>query len=182
MDNEREQRNLQCATRLRDLFQDAGLTLSVMESCSGGLLASALTDVPGSGYLLGGAITYDTGVKQRFGVPAALIESRGVVSAEVAQAMARSCARWFQTDVGAAITGVAGPAPQDGCEPGTFFVAVWSPERGYAVERGLVDDSREGVKAEAVRWALELLERETRELLCRRSDETECTPTEAWIG
>lgn len=184
MDNHREERdgqNLACATRLRDLFQESGLTLSVMESCSAGLLASALTDPPKSGYLLGGAVTYDTAVKRRFGVPGPLIDTYGVVSAEVAQAMARSCARWFGTDVAAAITGVAGPDSQDGQEPGTFYVAVWSSGRGSAVVRGRVDDDRLGVKAEAVRWALDLLEREMRNLAGLRG-ETPCTRTEAWIG
>jgi nicotinamide-nucleotide amidase len=170
------------ATELRDLFQETGMTLSVMESCTGGLLASCLTDVPKSGYLLGGAIAYDPAIKRRFGVPGNLIDGYGVVSREVAQAMAHSAARWFNTDVAASITGVAGPAPQEGCPPGTFFVAVWSSMRGYVVRSSEIDEDREGVKAVAARTAMELLAQEMRAIRGQGLAPGRCTRTEAWIG
>ena len=176
------QLNDNLAAELRELFTETGLTLSAMESCTGGLLASVLTDVPECGYFLGGGVAYDAAIKRRFGVPGNLIDGYGVVSREVAQAMAHASARWFNTDVGAAITGVAGPKPQEGCPPGTYFVAVWSALRGSVVRRGEVDEDREGVKQVAAGAALELLSEELRAIHGQGLAPARCTRTEAWIG
>ena len=111
--------------RVGALLAERGLSLAAMESCTGGLLASTVTDVPGaSRYFKGSLVTYSTEVKSLAGVSAALIEEHGVVSAEVAGAMAQAVREALDADVGVGITGVAGPGPQDGIAAGTVFAGV----------------------------------------------------------
>ena len=111
--------------RVGALLAERGLTLAAMESCTGGLLASTVTDVPGaSRYFRGSLVTYATEVKSIAGVAPALIEEHGVVSAEVAGAMAQAVRNALDADVGIGITGVAGPGPQDGVPAGTVFAGV----------------------------------------------------------
>ena len=88
-----------------------GRRLAVAESCSGGLLAARVTNLPGaSAYFAGGAVTYSNGAKaELLGVDPALIEEHGAVSAEVAEAMSRGALERFDADVAVAITGIAGP-------------------------------------------------------------------------
>lgn len=88
-----------------------GRRLAVAESCSGGLLAARITDLPGaSAYFAGGAVTYSDEAKaDLLGVDPALIGANGAVSAEVAEAMSRGALERFDADVAVAITGIAGP-------------------------------------------------------------------------
>lgn len=123
----------QLAEGVRGAMTARGLTLGILESCTGGLLASSLTDVPGSGYLLGAGVAYDARVKGKFGVSGEVIEEFGLVSPEVAAALAEAAARWFGAEVGLGVTGAAGPEAHDGEEPGTAFAAVWAESRGAAV-------------------------------------------------
>jgi PncC family amidohydrolase len=133
----------QLSAAVRDYMQCSGQTLSILESVTGGLVAHELTNVPGSGYLLGGGVCYDRGIKERFGVSPRLIDRCGVVSPEVAEALAKSAANWFQTSQGMGVTGAAGPKPEaDGTEPGLAYVAVWSLAFGSRVERVAVDAAR----------------------------------------
>ncbi len=107
-----------------------GMTLSVAESCTGGLIAKRLTDIPGcSAVVAGGAVTYQTREKTAvLGVPAQLIEDEGVVSEAVARAMAAGARVRFDTDVAIATTGYAGPGGGTKTEPvGTVFVAISAP-------------------------------------------------------
>ena len=107
------------------MLLERGMTLATMESCTGGLLASTVTDVPGSSeYYKGGFITYTTDTKVHSGVDPAIIEAHGAVSAETAKAMARAARRELGADIGIGITGVAGPTEQEGKPVGTVFVAV----------------------------------------------------------
>jgi nicotinamide-nucleotide amidase len=89
----------------------AGRRLGLAESCSGGLLAARLTDVPGaSDYLAGSVVAYSNEAKaELLGVDPALIEAKGAVSPEVAEAMARGALERFGADVAVSITGIAGP-------------------------------------------------------------------------
>lgn len=89
----------------------AGRRLALAESCTGGLLAARITDVPGaSSYLAGGAVVYSNEAKTTLlGVDPALIESKGAVSPEVAEAMAIGALERFDADVAVAVTGIAGP-------------------------------------------------------------------------
>lgn len=106
---------------------DSGLTLSVAESCSGGLIAKRITDVPGSSaYFLLGVVTYANSAKERvLGVPGELIEQHGAVSAEVAIAMAEGVKALSGSDIALATTGIAGPDGGSQEKPvGTVFVAI----------------------------------------------------------
>jgi len=90
----------------------AGKTIATAESCTGGLIAKRLTDIPGStAYFREGLITYTNEAKTRMlGVPADLIEQHGAVSAKVAEAMAVGCRKLSQTDIAISVTGIAGPS------------------------------------------------------------------------
>ncbi len=94
------------------LLLDAGHTVATAESCTGGLLAKMLTDVPGSSaYFLGGLVTYGNELKTEvLGVPAELIQKHGSVSEEVAAAMAEGCRRITGADFALSATGIAGPS------------------------------------------------------------------------
>ncbi|MBI4308029.1 MAG: competence/damage-inducible protein A [Chloroflexi bacterium] len=101
------------------------LTLATMESCTGGLLASAITDVPGSSdYYKGGVISYANEVKAMSGVDSQLIALHGAVSEPVARAMAAAVRQCYQADIGVGITGVAGPSEMEGKPPGTVYTAI----------------------------------------------------------
>jgi nicotinamide-nucleotide amidase len=123
------------AASVGSLLKERGMTLAVMESCTGGLLGSAITDVPGSSaYFKGGFITYTNDAKIAYGVDPALIEEHGAVSADVARAMASAARRNLGADIGIGITGVAGPDEQDGKPVGTVFIGLDHDRKG--VEHG----------------------------------------------
>ncbi|MCK4246724.1 CinA family protein [Candidatus Bipolaricaulota bacterium] len=108
------------------------LTISVAESCTGGLLASRITDVSGaSDYFRGGVVAYQNEVKQTLlGVPAHILAEKGAISRETAQAMAKGCRKLFQSDIAAAITGIAGPTGGTQSKPiGLVYIAVVSEKR-----------------------------------------------------
>ncbi len=112
------------------MLRERGLTLGTMESCTGGLLASLITDVPGSSDVFrGGLVSYATALKELWGVPAETIAQYGVISVETARAMARAATEQLGTDVGIGITGVAGPDTQEDQPVGSVHIAVVSGER-----------------------------------------------------
>lgn len=113
-----------------ELLVARGATLATAESLTGGLLASAITDVPGaSRAFVGGVVSYATRVKvSALDVPAAVVEQHGVVSEECALAMARGVRRRLDATWGVATTGVAGPDTQEGRPVGTVWVAVAGPD------------------------------------------------------
>src|SRR5580704_15070255 len=104
----------------------AGHTVATAESLTGGLVAAALTDVPGSSNAFrGGVVAYATELKaQLLGVDPGLLERHGPVYAPVAVAMADGVRNRLGATIGVATTGVAGPGPQDGQPAGTVHVAV----------------------------------------------------------
>jgi nicotinamide-nucleotide amidase len=107
------------------LLIERGLTLATMESCTGGLLASLITDVPGSSAaFVGGLVSYATELKERWGVPAEVIAAHGVISVETARAMASAARKQLGSAVGVGVTGVAGPDEQEGKPAGTLHIAV----------------------------------------------------------
>jgi len=135
-------------------------TLAVMESCTGGLLASTLTDVPGAaGYFLGGLVTYQTDRKIESGVPPEIIEEFGVVSPETARAMARAAANGLGADYGIGITGVAGPEPEGDIPPGTVHIGLAAPDGSEQSTSMRMNSGRPAVKRRAVTMALILLRR-----------------------
>jgi nicotinamide-nucleotide amidase len=117
------------AAEVLALLSASNRTLAVAESLTGGLLAAALTDVPGSSVAFrGGVVSYATELKaELLGVDAAMLAAHGPVYAPVAAAMARGVRARLGATVGAATTGVAGPGPQDGHPAGTVHVAVSLP-------------------------------------------------------
>jgi competence/damage-inducible protein CinA-like protein len=137
------------------------LTLTVAESCTGGLLASRLTSVPGaSAFLDRGYVTYSNRSKvELLGVDPAVLASAGAVSAETAAAMAAGARRAARADIGVAITGIAGP---DGGTPekpvGLVFIAT-EGAAGDRVRRIHFPGSRERVRFQASQAALEMLRR-----------------------
>jgi nicotinamide-nucleotide amidase len=103
------------------LLAERGLTLGIAESVTGGLIGARITDVPGASKVFRGGVTsYASEVKfDLLGVP-----DGPVVTAEAAKAMAAGARRVLGADVGLAVTGVAGPEPQDGRDPGTVFIGI----------------------------------------------------------
>src|SRR6266849_5199529 len=112
----------QVGERLRQL----GKSIAVAESCTGGLLGAALTDVPGSSaYFLGGLISYADQVKQeQLGVSEAMLRQYGAVSEESAAAMARGVRQRLHADIGVSITGVAGPDAEGSKPVGLTFIGI----------------------------------------------------------
>ena len=138
-----------------------GFRLGTAESCTGGLVAARLTDVAGSSDVFAGAIVaYANDVKtDQLGVPAALIDTHGAVSAEVAEAMARGVRERLAVDVGVGVTGVAGPDGGTDEKPvGLVYFHVSTPERERGGEFSLPAD-RDTVRSRATVAALHLARR-----------------------
>jgi nicotinamide-nucleotide amidase len=114
------------AADILDILREAGQTLAVAESLTGGLVAAALTDVPGSSVAFrGGVVAYATELKsQLLGVDRETLSVHGPVYAPVAVAMAAGVREKLGATWGAATTGVAGPDPADGYPPGTVHIAI----------------------------------------------------------
>jgi len=125
----------------------AGQTVATAESLTGGLVCSALVDMPGaSAVVRGGVVAYATELKHALlGVDAGLLEARGPVDPDVAQAMAEGIRSRLAATWGLATTGVAGPNAQDGAPPGRVFVAVAGPD-GVRVRRLDVPGGRADVR------------------------------------
>jgi nicotinamide-nucleotide amidase len=149
-----------------DLLRERGLTLTLAESCTGGLLSTRLTDVPGASAVLERAfVTYANRAKvEEAGVDPALLERHGAVSGEVAAALAAGARRVAGADVGVGITGIAGPDGGTAEKPvGLVFVAV-DGAAGTRVRRSIFPGSRERVRFQATQVALEMLRRGLRGL------------------
>jgi PncC family amidohydrolase len=147
------------AERLQAGCLDRGLTVACAESCTGGLVAHLLTEVPGSSrYLRGGVVAYADDLKRSLlGVPDALLAAHGAVSAQVALAMADGVRDRLGADLGVGVTGVAGPGGGTDAKPvGLVYVAV-SGVRPPTVRRFNWSGDRAGNKRDSARAALELL-------------------------
>jgi nicotinamide-nucleotide amidase len=142
------------------LLQERHQTLGVMESLTGGLLASAITDVSGSSaYFLGGLVTYSTDLKAQMGVPSEILTQYGAVSQETASAMAHAVRERLGADVGLGITGVAGPDTLEGKPVGTVYIAVEGPEGSITTDNAGRRITRSDNKRLSVYAALNLLRR-----------------------
>ena len=136
-----------------------GFTLALAESCTGGEIAARITKIPGaSGYFKGGAVVYHAQSKvDLLDVPASLIEQKGVVSVEVAEAMAMGAKQKYGSTHAVATSGNAGPSKGDeAVEVGTVCIAIASPSGVYAEEFSF-GKSRERVIQKAVNKVFELL-------------------------
>lgn len=147
-----------------DANRAAGRRIVVVESCTGGLVCAAITEVPGcSDVFEGGFVTYADEAKQGFvGVSGDVIETFGAVSIATAWAMAQGGLRRSEADVAVAITGVAGPGGGTPHKPiGTVVFAcaerVGDPAKVVADKKQFSDLGRAGVRLQAALCALELL-------------------------
>jgi nicotinamide-nucleotide amidase len=149
------------ADRLLAEAARAGLTIAVAESCTAGLLCQALSDAEGaSAQFAGGFVTYTKAQKTAaLGVPASLLQEKTAVCADVARAMAEGALRMSTAGVTAAITGVAGPEPdEDGNPVGLVCLAVARrgfPTRDFTFNYGNL--GRDGIRRQAVLDALDAL-------------------------
>jgi len=144
-----------------DLLRARGLTLATAESCTGGLVATRLTAVPGASDVFEGAVVaYSDGLKSaELDVPEALLLAHGAVSAEVAAAMARGARARLGTDVAVAVTGVAGPGGGTVEKPvGLVFLHASGPDAELAVRLDVPGD-RETIRLRSTVAALHLVRR-----------------------
>lgn len=141
------------------LLAERGLTLSTAESCTGGMIASAIVDVPGaSAVFAGGAVTYTEAVKTSLlGVPEDVIRERGVVSRDVAALMAEGARRRLGTDLAVSTTGAAGPGGGTPEAPvGRVYIGV-ALESKTVVFREDIPGDREAVRRGATKKAIRYL-------------------------
>ena len=138
-----------------------GYTIATAESCTGGLIAKRITDVPGSSeYFLEGLVTYSNAAKTRLlGVPEALIAEHGAVSAEVAEAMATGVKAVSGATIGVSTTGIAGPGGATDEKPvGLVYIAIADDVQVEAKPYNLFG-SRQEIRERAQQIALDLIRR-----------------------
>ena len=154
-----DERLVALAERLYRTCLDRQLTVATAESCTGGLVAHAITEIPGSSACFrGGFVTYADDVKRdQLGVPQELLDAHGAVSAQVARAMAEGARSRLGASVAVAITGIAGPGGGSAEKPvGLTYVGV-ADDAGVDVRRHLWTGDRGANKRDSAVAALELL-------------------------
>lgn len=156
-----EGRELSLSEVLGRHLKERGLTIASAESCTGGLLASTLTDIPGSSdYMIGGVVAYSNRIKiDELAVNKKDLEEQGAVSKEVALQMAKNVAQKFRSDIGISTTGIAGPSGGTKKKPvGTVWIGFWSEEKHFAL-RTLLTNDRLINKERSVAIAIETVRR-----------------------
>jgi nicotinamide-nucleotide amidase len=156
------QATLEEAAALLAALQAKGLTLATAESCTGGLIAAALTAIPGSSAtVLAGYVTYSNAAKTRLvGVPPALFEAHGAVSEPVARRMAAGALADSGADVAVACTGIAGPGGGSAEKPvGLVFIGCARRGREPQVERHVFPGDRTAIRAATVDAAFAMIRR-----------------------
>ena len=151
--------NMHLDKKIAHLLLRNGQTLAIAESCTGGLLANRLTNIPGSSaFFWLGIIAYDYAAKVKLlNVPPAMLKKYGAVSAQVASCMAANVRKLLNTDYGIAITGIAGPSGATKTKSiGLVFIAVGTRRR-IMVEKFQFKGGRLGIKTHAAKSALTLL-------------------------
>jgi nicotinamide-nucleotide amidase len=141
------------------LLTEQKLTIALAESCTGGLIAHRLTNVPGSSaYLIGGVVSYANVAKERMlGVSHQTLQEHGAVSEETAREMARGVRRLLKTDVVLAVTGIAGPSGGTPEKPvGLTYIALIAKDLERC-ERYLWKGDRWANKEQSAEAALEML-------------------------
>jgi nicotinamide-nucleotide amidase len=157
-----DQSAIAAAKALLDICAKKKLTLATAESCTGGLVAATISEIPGSSAVLDrGFVTYSNEAKQQMlGVPPATIDVYGAVSRECAEAMAKGALAHASVDLAISITGIAGPT---GAVPGkpiglVYFCAASRSGRVIADDRKYGDIGRTNVRRESVLQALAMLQ------------------------
>jgi nicotinamide-nucleotide amidase len=150
------------ATRVLELSRARGLTIATAESCTGGLVAGALTEIAGSSDVVDrGFVTYSNAAKEAMlGVPAATLKRHGAVSSQTAAAMAKGALKNSPADIVVAITGIAGPGGGSKEKPVglVYFAAVNRAGGRIARSRRYGKIGRDRVRIRSVAEALTLLE------------------------
>ncbi len=152
--------------RCYEALKARGVTFAAAESCTGGLMAKRITDVPGaSRVFMGGVVSYTDTVKHRvLNVPAEMLEEYGAVSAPVARAMAEGARKATTADLAVSVTGVAGPERDErGNAVGTVFIGFSSPEETVAERFDFGEKSRAEIRALSAEEAFKLLEEKLKE-------------------
>lgn len=147
------------AKRAGKLLKKVSLTLSLAESCTGGLIAHRITDISGSSdYFLGGVVAYSNEAKEKIlGVPHEILVQHGAVSEESARAMAEGARRLLASDLALAVTGIAGPTGGTPEKPvGLVYIAL-AAEGEVRCERHIWNGDRLQNKAQSAQAALEML-------------------------
>jgi len=148
------------AQQIIDILTERGQTIVTAESCTGGMIASALTDVPGaSAALYGGFVTYSNEAKSKMiYVQARLIRDYGAVSNQVARAMADGARNTANADYAVAVTGIAGPDGGSEKKPvGLVYIAVSSELATVVIEHRFGDLGREDIRKASTAAALDLV-------------------------
>jgi nicotinamide-nucleotide amidase len=150
-----------CAVRVLDRARRAGIKLVTAESCTGGLIATVLSEAPGAAeHFEGGFVTYTPEHKSlALRLDRHLIDRFGAVSAEVAEAMARGALDCSEADIAVSVTGVAGPDPDERGNPvGLVYLACTRRDREcVGIKREFGDIGRSRVRYEAAVAALDLM-------------------------
>jgi PncC family amidohydrolase len=149
----------QLESMVGELVRSKGLTVSLAESCTGGLLGHRLTNVPGSSdYFIGGVIAYSYEAKERvLGVRHSTLYDHGAVSEQTALEMAQGARRLFGTDLALSVTGIAGPGGGMPDKPvGLVYIAISTRDQDMC-HRFVWEDDREENKAHSAQAALGLL-------------------------
>jgi nicotinamide-nucleotide amidase len=150
------------AAQVLEIFRARGLKVATAESCTGGLVAGALTEIAGSSDVVDrGFVTYSNAAKEAMlGVPAATLERYGAVSAETAAAMVAGALKNSLADIAVAITGIAGPGGGSKQKPIglVHFAAASRDGRCLARERRYGEIGRQRVREQSVAEALDLLQ------------------------
>jgi nicotinamide-nucleotide amidase len=148
------------AEEIISILAERNLTIVTAESCTGGLIAAALTDVPGSSAVFyGGYITYANSAKSRMiQVQPRLIGDYGAVSNQVARAMADGARNTAKADIAVAVTGIAGPDGGTEKKPvGLVYAAVSSDLATVVIEHRFGDQTRDAIRRATVNAALDLV-------------------------
>jgi nicotinamide-nucleotide amidase len=146
----------QLAVRASNKLREMRLMVTTAESCTGGMIATAITDISGSsGWFDRGFVTYSNQAKtEMIGVPAELIDKHGAVSEPVARAMAEGALRNSRAQVSLAVTGVAGPGGGTETKPVGMVSFAWSNRLHTSVETQIFKGDRERIRVEAAAHAL----------------------------
>lgn len=154
---------LKVIKKVHELFKKKGLTLSVAESCTGGLISHYITMLPGaSSFFEGGIVTYSIKLKREIlNISLRTIKKYGVVSEETAKEMAKKIRLLTGTDYSVSSTGNLGPDVLEGKERGLIYIAVSKKDRIFSKElrlRGSREDNKEMASISALRFLEEIME------------------------
>lgn len=148
------------ASEILDLYRQFKLKIALAESCTGGLIAASLTDIPNSSDVLErGFVTYSNEAKMELlGVPEEIIANFGAVSSETAEAMAKGCLYHSRADVALSVTGIAGPGGGSPLKPVglVYFGLAWRDEEVKTIKH-LFTGNRAEIRKGATASAFELL-------------------------